>query len=340
MQIKWFKIALLLTVVQISSGQQLPTFTQYREYYGIINPASVYVDYMRGVNDSKGADATFFGLSSRYQWHQSPNPPATTILHGERILRIRSKHPSTKSTFHPILGLQVVADHAGRISTQGAYLRAGMLFSNDPALVGISIGFNVGFVNYNLRIEPDDDIQGLNLDKLSSMHPDVGIGVFAYREVGGFNFNGKDDYIYGGISIPQMFQNTINFGSEKLSYEKVRHLYLMGGYNKKLSDLNYAETNVWVKKVGSLGWVFDFNSRYIFNDRFIFGAGYSSVGTYSFESAFVMPLGNQKNSSNKSNRRLKIGIGYEVPTKYNSVFGNSFELNLSYSVPKDPRRRI
>jgi type IX secretion system PorP/SprF family membrane protein len=335
---KLFFLLLVCIMFDSVSGQQLPTFTQYREYYGIINPASVYVDYMRGVNDVRGADVTFLGLSSRYQWYKTPNPPSTSILHGEKIFRMRSGPNKSDMSFHPILGLQLIADRAGRISTQGAYLRAGMIFSKTPTKAGISVGFNVGFVQYNLRVEPGDDIQSINVGKLSSLHPDLGVGVFAYREIGGFDWFGDGDYIYGGFSMPQIYQNTIDFETDAFTYDKVRHLYLMGGYNKTISKGNYAETNIWVKKVGSLGLVFDINSRYTFQDRFIFGAGYSTANAYTFETAYIMPIGFETNKRNRFNQRLKIGLGFEMPTKYNSLFGNSMELNVSYSIPKDPRR--
>ena len=107
----------------------------------------------------------------------------------------------------------------------------------------------------------------------------------------------------------------------------------MSGYNKELSDRNYAETNVWMKKVGSLGWAVDMNTRYTYDDRFIFGGGYSTFGVISLETAVIFPVNFNFNSNNNTSR-IKLGLGFEQPLKYNSIFGNSFEINISYTAGK------
>ncbi len=298
-------------------GQQLPTFTQYREYHGLLNPASVYIDYIRETH------STFVGMSTRMQWSGVPNAPRTHLLHAERL--IRRKGTDTKKTFvQPNVGLYVISDKAGRLNTNGIYGKMSVVFSSDPEDLGISVGINVGMVQYNIRVNENEDIGFNGFDNSGKIHPDVGIGVYGYRKI-----NDGGAVIFGGFSIPQFFTNNVKF-SENLEYSRVKHMYGTIGYNKRTSSGGFVETSCWLKKVDGLGMVIDGNTRYQFENIFWIGGGYSTAGLVNAESGVYINFSERRNRKS-ANNRLKLGVGFETAVTGVNIFGNSYELNLSYS---------
>jgi type IX secretion system PorP/SprF family membrane protein len=310
-------------------GQQLPTFTQYREYHGLLNPASVYIDYIRETH------ATFVGMSTRMQWTGVPNAPRTHLLHAERLIRRKASYPK-KSYVQPNLGLYVISDKAGRLSTNAIYGKMSVVFSSDPEYVGISVGINAGLVQYNIKVNENEDIGYSGFDNSGKIHPDVGIGVYGYRKI-----SDGDAVIFGGFSIPQFFTNNVKF-SDNLQYSKVKHMYGTIGYNQRTSSGGFVESSLWLKKVEGLGMVLDGNTRYQFGSVFWIGGGYSTAGVLNAESGVLLNFF-EKGNRMQANNRLKIGLGFETAISGLNVFGNSYELNLSYSFgrtsTKNPTRR-
>ena len=157
------------------NGQQLPTFTQYREYHGLLNPASVYIDYIRETH------STFVGMSTRLQWAGIPNAPKTHLLHVERLIRRGTAYK--KSFVQPNVGLYLLSDNAGRLSTNGIYGKMSVIFSSDPEYVGVAVGINAGLIQYNIRINDGEEAIASGNFSNGKIHPDVGLGVFSYRRI-------------------------------------------------------------------------------------------------------------------------------------------------------------
>lgn len=98
------------------SGQQLPLFTQYRDYYGYINPASVSIDFF--VSDRTAFNA--FGISHRRQWINSTFPTVvTTVGRGEFFFR-SNNGPSFS------VGGYFMSDKAGATSLNALYGRGAL----------------------------------------------------------------------------------------------------------------------------------------------------------------------------------------------------------------------
>lgn len=296
------------------SAQQLPLFTQYSEYQGIINPAAVNYDYF---NDGFG---TSFGVSYRDQWIAAPDRPRTIALRGEQIYA-----PRRGMSF--IYGGYVLHDQVGVFKNTGVTGRIAAMFRFAGSSLdegAFSIGLNTGFYRYQTdltefrRASTDPVLFGENANKF---FPDVGLGVNLYKLLS------NDDYVAVGISIPQVFGLDLTFKNEAQEFDvtRVQHLYMTGSYYKVLADDRYLEISGWAKKVKNVPFNIDVNLRYKFTDIMWLGVGYNNAAIIHTEVGLIL-------NSFDEDRRFKIAYAYNPTfTSYGVVFGATHELNLSYA---------
>ncbi|MDQ3015999.1 MAG: type IX secretion system membrane protein PorP/SprF, partial [Bacteroidota bacterium] len=76
--IRIISVLFLVVVYNEMKAQQLPLFTQYREFQGIINPASISHDYLFWEGYT-----TSFGISYRNQWSKIKGGPVTSTIRAE-----------------------------------------------------------------------------------------------------------------------------------------------------------------------------------------------------------------------------------------------------------------
>jgi type IX secretion system PorP/SprF family membrane protein len=295
-------------------AQQLPLFTQYREYAGLINPASVPSDYI-------WYDHTMsFGASYRKQWVTNTDGPTTQVLRGDYVWE-RGKRGA-----FPIFGGYLMNDKAGRMGMTGAYARAAVLFTDEVKERGFSVGLNFGAVRYGLdlsdaRVRDLDDIA--IYDVLNKIFPDAGIGAYAYT-----TFDNQHQ-LFGGVSIPQVMGLDVKFRNEdrSLSVRRERHYFANIGYRIPLEeDLTFLEFSSWARMIPPLGPQFDFNFRAQLEQTFFFGGGLSTNGNAHLD--LGLNLG--------EDRLFRLGVGADFPfsDKFSiaTYYGNSFEVNVAYAM--------
>ena len=113
-------VFLFFLILQDLKAQQLPLFTQYREYHSIINPAMVSSDFM--LNTCSVA----LGASARMQWvGLKKNAPSTQVLRGEWVL-------DKESSMTLVTGGHIIQDRAGRESATSFSGRLGVYLSDNP----------------------------------------------------------------------------------------------------------------------------------------------------------------------------------------------------------------
>ena len=309
-----------LVFSQILAAQQLPLFTQYREYAGVINPASVPSDYIWYEKNLS------FGASYRKQWVTDKDGPATQVLRGDYVW------DRGRSSVWPIFGGYLINDKAGRMGMTGAYARAAMLFTDEVTERGFSVGLNAGVVRYgldlsNARLRNPDDIAVYDVQ--NSLFPDVGLGVYGYTTLG----NGHQ--LFGGASIPQVMGLNVQFrnddpnlpdGKRNLSIQRVQHYFANVGYRIPLAeDFTFLEFSTWGRMILPLGPQFDFNMRCQLEESFFFGTGFSTNGNAHLE--FGLSLG--------EDQLVRVGAGADFPfTAVKAYYGNSLEVNVAYAIEK------
>ena len=301
-------------------AQQLPLFTQYQTYQGIINPAAISSNYIIDENNSH------FGLSARIQWSALEGAPRTNLLQGEYLLLT----PKTSL----LIGGYVLQDKIGPTSITGAYVKiAGILSDGDPYYGGLSLGITMGISQFKIRakdidvIRPNDPLLSENQQQF---YPDIGLGLFVYKQLdGGGVFDG--DKVYFGLSVPQVVGLDVAFKNSEgeFAVARVPHYYATLGIYKFLANDNLWHPSIWVKYAEGVPLQIDVNARFQWANNFYLGLGFSNNKILHLETGFL--LGNQLNWG----KGLKIGYGYDHSfTTFGPFTGATHELNLSIALDR------
>ena len=307
-------------------AQELPLFTQYREFQSFMNPAALPVDYLSQPYQALRTA----GISYRNQWVGYAGGPTTITARYEHISE------NLNSTF----GGNILQDETGRFGRSGIYGRyAYQIKYADNGAVSVGAKFGVFQNRYNVEgailRDPGDITGGTNL---SQIIPDFGFGVYFNQ---GF---GDGDIVYAGFSIPQ-FANNFGGVSENGKMEflyEATHLYFNTGIYKGLGVSGdygdremFLEPSVWVKYATGTPIQTDLNIRLHLPDLFWLGTGYGLGFAERFEGNFLHLEGGLVFDEifGLIDQSIKLGFGYDNFFGNNGYagFGPSFEVNLSYS---------
>lgn len=316
-----FKATIIfLSIVLTVNAQQLPIFTQYRENAGYINPASLPGNYF--VYNTNMA----LGMSYRLQWIGMKNPPKTQIIHGDFM--------STGLNTNILSGFTLVNDQTGPTGFTGLYGRIGSVISENPEYGGFSAALSLGLVQFQLRatdliLRDDNDI--LATEDRRKLFPDAGLGIYGWKLL---DWGGRsEDYIYGGISIPQVLGLDLSLSDPNgdIAVSRVRHYYANAGLYHFFSDFSFIESSVWVKYVPNAPVNADLNIRYQINEFFWLGIGASSQANLHAETGFC--IGDLRDSA------FRIGYGFDYSfSSWGPLAGTTHEINLSYAFKKKSNR--
>jgi type IX secretion system PorP/SprF family membrane protein len=311
---KYFlEISFFLLLSTLLKAQQLPFFTQYKEYHVLINPADISLDYL-----TKGGNMSFGG-SIRRQFTSLSNNPQTQLLRGGCVFEGDDVSLNT--------GLNIIKDQTGPTGFTGAYLRlAGIVHQGKKG--GFSAGFNAGLVQFRLngsQIEFADPTDALANRDFKTVYPDIGLGIFAYHRLQNNGFL-DGDLVSAGFSIPQVFGLDLRFSTQNKNFtiKRVPHYAASFGYYKKLYDASSIETSIWLRYVKNVPIEADFICRYQMNGAFSLGAGYSTNQTVHAELGLRL-------SELMGWDGIRIGYGFDMP--FGSIapyFGTAHEINLSF----------
>lgn len=312
-------------------AQQLPLFTQYRDSWTQLNPATPYNGYIN--YEHKLA----IGISHRQQWFDADliGAPVTSL--------IQFQYVSEAQNFHT--GGYILNDQTGDIGTTGIYGNFAYQLGLGKGRVDqtLSIGLNGGLVQY--RVDIPDGLRthnGVgNTFSETIWYPDFGVGMF-------YNY---DDRFYTGVSIPQVMGLNLTLRNDAnpddaFDITRVRHYYaVIGGYfdfDFFENESSFLEPSIWIRYVDNVPLSVDVNLRYKPSDYFWIGAGIGSASIYSGirDQDIVDPLkkvlhleaGVVAPRLSKKDGNLKIGFGYDVQlSEYLVNFGNSAEVHVIYS---------
>ncbi len=297
-------------------SQQLPLFTQYRDYQTVLNPAAVEGDYLAF------GQALNFGLSYRAQWTGISGNPQTQVLRGSYFW-------DDYSGVTLQVGGHLLNDQTGPTGMTGLYGRIAGVISGDPAYGGLSIGLTIGIVQYRvnaskIRLQQSGDILGDQ--NQTQWFPDVGLGLFYYKMLDGPGFNGN--VFYAGFSVPQLLGLDITFQQDDGSFalQRIPHFYGQAGFLAFLTEDSFLEPSVWLRYLPDVPFSADFNLRYQLPLALWVGVGGSTQKSVHLETGVW--LGDRYGFSNS----FRIGYGYDH--YFSSIgprVGGTHEINLSMS---------
>jgi len=224
------KRGIFITVVLLGTillqAQQLPIFTQNREYHGYINPASVNSNFLWNEYNISA------GVSYRKQWANTSFTPRTLLVRGEYVY-------NSGGAIGLVTGGYIIKEEYDPFSLTGFVARIGGLTLGDKSYGGrdisvraLSIGFTGGFMQYRLNstgltIRDADDT---NIVNAVAIAPEIGAGIFYHQKFG----YRKGHAFYIGLSSPQILGTTflLENGIGRVEYTKVSHYYGLGQFNK------------------------------------------------------------------------------------------------------------
>ena len=266
----------ILVLASNSWSQQAPVYSQYTFNKFIINPAAA------------GAEGyTTISLIAREQWIGFKGTPKTHSLSVDsRLLRnsyisrdasIRRKRRLSSRSGRVGWAANVFNDHTGpldRTGIEGTY-------SYHLGLQNSQISFGLSGVFYQFKLDKDkvrlyDDNQWDPLVdgiKGTLYIPDANFGVYYTAH----------DY-YGGISIKQIFQSSIQFGDSKSNseYRFKRHYNLLAGYIVGINDFFTIEPSFLLKIPTSSKPQFELTTRVYYRDNYWAGLSYRTGKTMVF----------------------------------------------------------
>jgi len=218
--------------------QQNPHYTQYMFNDFIINPA---------VAGTK----SYYQIRSnhRFQWIGLVDPPLTNTL------SVYGPHAKMDMGFGGYFYNDVTGP-SSRTGLSGTYAYNIEINRDIRLSMGLSLGimqFKIDGSQLTAKDPTDIAIQPI---VFSSYVPDATIGVYAYAEE-----------FYAGISVTQLFNNSLKIFEEKNGLNKLKsHFYLTGGYTYEINKEFKLEPSVIIKGTAPKVFQFDLTARVIYQD--------------------------------------------------------------------------
>ncbi len=283
---------LIITLITNLQSQQIPHLSQYNLNLYAINPAAT------GFNDMLPLSFSF-----RKLWAGINKSPSIQYLSGHM-----------KVADHMGAGAKIFNCQAGFLRKSGLEATYSYHINIDKNETKLSFGVSAllyqFFLNKSeLKTEETNDEVFMGTDKM--IVPDANFGMYLYGE----NF-------FAGLSIPQLFNRSIDLQTDRVLQQKqVRHYYLHGGYNYEINTLFKLEPSLLLKFVEVGLFQADINAYLTYLDMVSFGLSYRTEDAIVIQFAY-------------KNTDLLIGYSFDLTLSglKTQTFG-SHEIVLMYSLP-------
>lgn len=301
-QLKNIKVLLLLTVLFISSAslkaQVDAMFTQYMFNEMFINPAYA------GSNGAMSAT-----LLHRQQWTSFDGRPVTTSfsVHGPVIDEKMG------------VGLSILNERIGVLSRNliyGNYAYRLKIQEKGTLALGLMAGIEQQTNRFGeLKVNDDGSIDPqLNQNTPSMVAPNFGTGVYYHTKT-----------FYGGLSIPRMIDNQVNFSTNgasikttKVEFKKFTY-YITAGNMFTLNEDLKLRANAMIKYIANAPMQFDLGANLLIKDMFWTGLSFRTG------SAMSLILGMQVN------KQFLVSYSYDYGVNQIQKYGQgSHEFVLNY----------
>lgn len=313
MDFRYLLLLFFLWMNNAAIAQQLPSFLQNRDQQALLNPAALSNDYLI-YNRSFGVK-----LASRNYGLGDELAPKTGALSMHTIIR-------QDQGVQLLLGANLLFDDEGFTQTLSPQLRVAGVFSTNPDREKIVVGLAGGLSQFaikteDVRLVEEGDSKGLT--GLTQWYPNVNLGFFYSRWLQ------NDDNFYVGVSIPQLFALNKTLVNEQGTYQLERQAHYLArmGMHKFVGEDSFLEPSIRLLFLANAPVLFDANLRFKWGKFIWLGAGGSNNGYLTYE------LGVYGGKRGNRGSHLAIGLAMNSPafSKVAKPFGNSFEINLTWS---------
>uniref|UniRef100_UPI003216BF85 PorP/SprF family type IX secretion system membrane protein n=1 Tax=uncultured Draconibacterium sp. TaxID=1573823 RepID=UPI003216BF85 len=295
----------IVIMVELAAyGQHDPQYTNNMYYKLGVNPG------FAGTGDA------ITGLMlNRYQWSGVSGVPKTLVFSADASV---NAFGGTEG-----IGISILSDKYGFYDNTWVTLSLAHRITTSLGTLGL--GISPGVFNYSLNgdwdipqgdmFTPSDSDPSIPKGEVSQMAFDVGFGAFLYT----------NNY-YAGFSVTHLNQAAVKY-DDVATDNLVRHYYLMGGYNIKLTDPLFELWPSFMVKTDLASVQFDLNANIVYDERI--WAGFS----YRHQDAMALLLGMELFNG------LRVGYSFDLVTsalKRNGI--GSHEVFISYSIDLEKNR--
>jgi len=304
---KFISFLYLVFIVKLAAfSQQDPQFTNNMFYKLGVNPGFA------------GAEGKISGLIlNRYQWVGFVGAPKTLIFSAEAAIDAFGSPGG--------IGLNVVSDELG--FEKNTQINFNYAYQKTVGLGNLGIGLSLGLFNKSINGEWEVPEDNLGIFTQPGSDPAIPQGEVSQMAIdAGFGLYLSSNKYYVGASVTHLNQASIKF-SDLASAYMVRHYYLMGGYNIRLSDPLFELRPSFLFKSDLASWQLDLNTNIVFDDRFWGGI------SYRVQDAIALLLGMEMENG------LRFGYSFDLVTSALSRYGfGSHEIFVSYSLDLERNR--
>lgn len=278
--------------------------------------------YKLGVNPGyAGAENAISGLLlNRYQWvGYGGGEPKTLVFSVDAAINAFGSPGG--------LGINIVSDQWGFYDN--IWINLNYSYKVTTSIGTLGLGISPGFYNFNINpdkgwISSDDVLNGseggsgdvlIPQQEASQLAFDIGFGAYLY----------SNNY-YLGLSASHLNQAAVKYDDLASDY-LVRHYYLMGGYNIKLTDPLFELRPSFLFKSDIASWQLDLNTNIVYDNKFWGGL------SYRVQDAIALLFGVELFNG------LRLGYSFDLVTsalKRNSF--SSHEFFISYSIDLERSR--
>jgi type IX secretion system PorP/SprF family membrane protein len=297
----------LVFMVKLAAfGQQDPQFTNNMFYKLGVNPGFA------------GADGKINGIIlNRYQWEGFTGAPKTLVFSADAAIEAFGGAGG--------IGLNVVSDQLG--FENNTQINANYAYRKSFGIGNLGFGLSVGIYNKSINGEwevPEDDLGIYTQPSSDPAIPDGEVSQLAFDA--GFGLYLSTNRYYMGVSVTHINQAEIKFSELATTY-MVRHYYLMGGYNIKLSNPLFELRPSFLFKSDIASWQLDLNANIVFDERFWGGI------SYRIQDAVALLMGMEMENG------LRFGYSFDLVTSAIGRYGyGSHEIFVSYSLDLEKNR--
>lgn len=305
-----FVAVFTFSVLEISA-QQDPQFTQ-----NMFNRLSVNPGYAGSTGDICGT------LLIREQWTGFEGNPKTNLFSADGTFNV-----NLNKTYKFGAGLTIIQDEIGPIQSLNA--KGALSYHHRISQGVLSAGLEFGIFNQSLNADWRTTLgDGTEDPKIPNSEAgatafDLGLGLYYYR---------KDMYV--GLSSTHLNQPEITDEPDEISsltFQQVRHYYVMAGYNYPLTvgnaDLEL-QPSIFVK-TDAVSTQVDINTNVLYNNLVWAGVSYRVQDAVSFLTG--IRLGGLETFKGKALGNIKVGFAYDYNISDLSNYNNgSLEVMINY----------
>jgi len=298
----------LAFIVKLAAfGQQDPQFTNNMFYKLGVNPGYA------------GAEGKINGLIlNRYQWEGFLGAPKTLVFSADAAIEAFGAPGG--------FGLNVISDQLG--FAKFAFVNVNYAYQKELSIGKLGFGLSLGLVNAEINpkewLSSDDVLNETSGGTGDPWIPETQVSRMALDA--GFGLYLSANKYYLGLSTTHLNQASIKYEDVE-NYYLVRHYYLTGGYNIKLSDPLFELRPSFLFKSDIASWQLDLNMNVVFDDRFWGGI------SYRVQDAIALLMGMEMENG------LRFGYSFDLTTSALARYGyGSHEIFVSYSLDLEKNR--